>query len=764
MDPPPIDHDANPTPQSAKKRKPRPRLSCVVCRQKKLKCDRLYPCDNCIKHNRTYLCHYAGPTVMSRKQSQGIQDHLRKLEVRLEQLSAVDEPSQVPGFTHHASQNNPAGVLQPQPGPHIEKGQSELEKDYPGTILIEQNGTRYMDPTHWRAVLDQIAEVKEYLELTEDTSPEEEFEEDSPSLPISGPVLLFGNTASTTKANLLAAVPDRSAADRLVSLYLNSKESTLVIMHIPTFTKEYSEFWKNPEDVTINWLAFLFSILCAGTGLQLFSTFGRVDGELVETFDEYHRLASQCLCMSDYTKPGLYKMETLILSVAMEILRSTDTHVGPSILLGLASRLAMHGGYHRDPKHYREISIFDGEMRRRVWMCLSLLDHYISLQGGLPPTTIQAQSDTEEPRNLTDEDLNPLATTLPLARPPTENTPILFPTMLNRIMFTDAEIISKVCSVKGVPYREVLRLDAKLKELHNTVPPPLQFRPLSESIADSPNMIMDRYNINLMYQKARCDLHRRYLAQHRLDPAYAYSRRECLDAARTVLQHQFDIFDASSSGGQLGYTSFFFSPIVAVHFRSAAMIVSLEISCKSRYDLRQRLTPSERQSILAERQQLSGEIERACAIWKQLCHQSKEAMKTAEALQIMLKITHNHLQHGETPEQEQDARSNLDSQVPSEISFQDANPAFVTPTPPVPYTNVENEYSPLDVDLMDATFYLGQDAISDPTKTTNFAGSTDVVDFYDRYWDNLMLLGDEQPFTGMTFDGSNQGSSETGVL
>lgn len=57
----------------------------------------------------------------------------------------------------------------------------------------------------------------------------------------------------------------------------------------------------------------------------------------------------------------------------------------------------------------------------------------------------------------------------------------------------------------------------------------------------------------------------------------------------------------------------------------------------------------------------------------------------------------------------------------------------------------ENEYSPLDVDLMDASFYLGQDqGITSAPQDGFFAGSAGIVDFYDRYWDNLMLLGDDQ--------------------
>ncbi|KKK18025.1 hypothetical protein ARAM_000751 [Aspergillus rambellii] len=585
--------------------------------------------------------------------------------------------------------------------------------------------------------LASIAEVKAYLQHDQDPSPEEDLEEEPSGKQVSGPVLLLGNQISSTGADLLAALPVRSVADRLVSFYLNCKESTLVIMHIPTFAKEYAEFWKKPEEASINWLAYLYSILCSSTGLHLFSASGRADGDLAEAFDEYHRLASQCLARSDYTTPGRYKMEALLLNIASEILRSSDTHIGPSVLLGLATRLAMHSGYHRDPRHYGEISVFDGEMRRRVWMCLSLLDHYISLQAGLPPSTPQAQSDCEEPRNLNDNDLDPSATALPPSRPPGEKTPILFPATLNRVMFACADIIRRVSAVESIPYREVLRLDQNLHELSGTIPPPLRFSPLAESIADAPSTIMDRYNIDLMYQKARCDLHRRYLTQCRLDPAYAYSRRQCLDGARTVLQHQSDIFDASSPGGQLGYTSFFFAPCVIMHFRVAAMIVSLEISCQSRYDLKQKqpMPSRARQEILAEREQLSRELERSFNIWKHLSQKSNEALKTAQALHVMLKIARTHLQHGATPDS-----SPLEKNMhgPSQPLGDNATTTQTHPT------------FPPDITLLDATFYLGQDA-NIPASSIQFAGSASqhITDIYDRYWDNLMLLGGDVSLSDM---------------
>ncbi|KAA8642975.1 hypothetical protein EYZ11_007259 [Aspergillus tanneri] len=722
-----LNSHANPTIVPAKRRKPRPKLSCVPCRQKKLKCNRLHPCDNCIKYRRAYSCHYVGAPGISNRQ--GIQSHLHDLEARIQQLSAVDAPSH------------------PQPDPQTVAWEEPSEQtDLPGTMLREHDGTIYRNPNHWQALLNEIAEVKEYLQLTTDTSPEEENEEVSLTPDLSGPVLLFANCISTTKDELLAALPVRSDADRLVSVYLNSKESTLVIMHIPTFAREYAGFWRNPSDVTISWLAYLFGILCACTGLHLFSTSGRADGDLAEKFDAYHRRASQCLAMSVYTTPGRYKLEALILSVASEILRSTDTHVGPSALLGLATRLALHSGYHRDPKHFRGISVFEGEMRRRIWMYLSLLDHYISLQAGLPPSTNQVQSDTDEPRNLTDEDLDPAATALPPARPWTEKTPILFPVVLNRIMFAAAEITRRVYSVKGIPYREVLHLDANLHELHATVPVSLRFRPLEECIADPPTAIMDRYNVDLMYQKARCDLHRRYLAHQRWNPTYAYSRRQCLDAARTVLRHQSDIFDASAPGSQLGCTSFFFSSCVVMHFRVAAMIISLEISCQSRYDLLQELSASERQTILADRQQLCQELTRSYAIWNHLRPQSKEAATTADALQIMLKIANTHLQHGATLGQDEPS-------VPSTGADLMPVPIPMPPSPTDPDTPDRiHQHAPADVDLMNAIFYPGPDELV-PPKDVQLAGPTDAVDFYDRYWENLLFLGGDLSFGETNLEG-----------
>lgn len=51
--------EVNPaTPESNRKRA-RPTVSCFECRRKKLKCDRVQPCSQCVKGHREGLCQYA---------------------------------------------------------------------------------------------------------------------------------------------------------------------------------------------------------------------------------------------------------------------------------------------------------------------------------------------------------------------------------------------------------------------------------------------------------------------------------------------------------------------------------------------------------------------------------------------------------------------------------------------------------------------------------------------------------------------------------
>ena len=122
-----------------------------------------------------------------------------------------------------------------------------------------------------------------------------------------------------------------------------------------------------------------------------------------------------------------------------------------------------------------------------------------------------------------------------------------------------------------------MRLDAKLEEAHNEVPPSLRMRPLNLSFTDQPFMILNRLYSDLVYLKSVCVLHRKYLSQHRSDPSFGYSRRTCGDAALQILKHQAELHEACQPEGQFHDHRWMLSSLSCHDFLLAAMITCLDL-------------------------------------------------------------------------------------------------------------------------------------------------------------------------------------------
>lgn len=118
-------------------KRPRPVLSCLECRRKKLKCDRMLPCQQCLKLNQPSLCTYApgqepeardyGQTsgsVLKRARRdtseennsagpEGIGDLFERVKVLEHALKTQQTPCATPGATNW---HTPPSVIAPSPG------------------------------------------------------------------------------------------------------------------------------------------------------------------------------------------------------------------------------------------------------------------------------------------------------------------------------------------------------------------------------------------------------------------------------------------------------------------------------------------------------------------------------------------------------------------------------------------------------------------------------------------------------------------------
>lgn len=491
----------------------------------------------------------------------------------------------------------------------------------------------------------QINGVKEYLDEHENDSVDDGVEDD-PYVD-SSPALLLGTSRPPTKEELLVDIPPRSTANRLVSRFLKTTHPSLseflrlryvrdktltkapVIVHVPTFQREYEQFWNNPQGSSFTWLAMLYSIMTLSVSIYHRGEeplpFNLVDP--MALWNVFRKRAAQCLVQANYLTPGRYKAEALFLYGIGEFYRSQDAQIGVSYLLGITIRLAMRMGYHRDASHFPNLSAWDGEMRRRLWALLCQLDTLISFQVGLPRTIQPWHSDTEMPSNLLDTDFDENSTELPPGRPDEEQTACSYTRGKARIMTVFGQTADLAYSREQVSYDETMEIDRRLEEAHDLLPSFFHIRPMTQCIADPADLIMRRYTLELLYQKSRIVLHRRYMAE--THSKYTYSRSTCLTAAKETLRHYAEIWSESLPGGQLYAERFFLNSLQNTDFMLSAMILCLELSQDNERGNAGRLGDQERTDLLLI-------LETTHRIFKEARRRSMDTQRAFAALTLML--------------------------------------------------------------------------------------------------------------------------------
>ena len=625
-----------------KQKRARSQLSCTPCRQGKLKCNRAHDpaCDQCIKRNRESSCLFPPAPTKHSKPPQNVKGRIRQLEELVVNLmnqnkgpkSGEEEENQTPSeeggastgrdtkrasvgtFSHPTPPSDSDGSPQvvERRAPSGTTSPNEVDTTTPlfGQMKISKNEISYVGEAHWDAILNSISDLKRDLgddDGEADDQHEGDRSQESPDLTndawmgthpgmaepmgVSGMGFMLGSPQHVTKEQLVSSVPEKKVADRLLSLWFNSPDPFKPIIHGPTFQEEYRRFWRNPDETPVMWLGLLYSILslAASFGLRDNDPSSPLSRKVREEVNRYHTLAASAAVLGDFTKPKPYTIECLILYGAG--LRSNNAFVNIWLMIGLVVRLALRMGYHRDPNHYPNISPFYGEMRRRIWAGISMIDVLISFQLGLPSMVRTIQNDTLPPRNILDRDFNPSTKVLPQDRSLEELTPSSYTrAKLQTVrVFADAAELSHATVPPA--YEDMMALDKQLEQARADVPPMLQMPDISEVVTDPAEQLMCRFNLALLYRKTKIVLHRRYmLTPHsELSPreqqrGVGDSRMICVQSALQVLEYHQTIYAASQPGGQLESVKWYMGSISTHDFLLAAMVLCLELNSQISYD------------------------------------------------------------------------------------------------------------------------------------------------------------------------------------
>jgi hypothetical protein len=141
---------------------------------------------------------------------------------------------------------------------------------------------------------------------------------------------------------------------------------------------------------------------------------------------------------------------------------------------------------------------------------------------------------------------------------------------------------------------------------------------------------MRRIYVALLYQKARCVLHRKYVLPARTNSSFTYSRTTCLEAALQILQYQQILDQETQPGGRLHQDRWKVSSVIKTDFLFATTILCLDLD----HDILEisSLESPDTSAIVVVIQVLTDSRQ----IWLRSSPSSREAKKAAQVIDAVL--------------------------------------------------------------------------------------------------------------------------------
>ncbi|KAF7546134.1 hypothetical protein G7046_g9401 [Stylonectria norvegica] len=496
---PPHNHHQH-TPSQAQQRsvkRPRPVKSCTECRKRKLRCDRLCPCSQCQKSNRS--CKYS-----IENDSSNLSDGS---DGEMTESSRPMKRNCLPGmFTSGAPMANNDSGYGPlrngeSAGPlsledlsmrmerlekHLMGGQSPAaSEDSMGRLIAASSDTirgltvkegasrtRYHGQNSSRVLLNLFDEAKDFMANHHNFPGVREVfinykklhkalqEQYRKSL---SPITVFVDSMTPVRTRMTDILPKKMVCDSLIQSYFDTSETIYRILHMPTFNEQYNQYWKGnlqsdsflPQLLAVLSIASRFETKSKGLGHE------RSEGVHIPTACALVRSWLDSLRGKRMIEFSTLQVEVLLVH-AQRMIKPRAQESWTS--LGSIVRMAMAMGLHRDSSEFEpRVPVCLGEMRRRLWFTILDMDLHISLACNLPCLVRDGDFTTRPPRNLDDIELYADMTELPPTKPIdqiTDNQMQVYAAMTLGVRMKVAHLLNRIDTIRD--YQEVLDVGAKL--------------------------------------------------------------------------------------------------------------------------------------------------------------------------------------------------------------------------------------------------------------------------------------------------------------
>ncbi|KAL4974675.1 hypothetical protein BDW66DRAFT_167631 [Aspergillus desertorum] len=376
--------------------KPNRVLSCVLCQQRKVRCDRTFPCANCVKFKAQ--CIPAGLLPRRRKRrfpERELLDRLRQYEALLRQNDIEFDPLH-PEPAKEGGGHQTAGSVEPEDRDPTARVSSSRPKS---------SRSAYEAKDFWNAVNQTSPEPDEDGHSSPAVLPQEVVKKAwnrgfEPADP------LFGSQSSPV--DLSSQHPEPPQIFRLWQIYLDNVDPLLKVTHTPTLQGRIVEAVVNLKGISPTLEALMFGIYCmAVLSLMPDDCEARLGSPRDEILSHYQRSCRQALINSGFLQSNDRECLTALLFYLMSVRPTIGDPRTLSSVLGIAVRTAMRMGLHSESR-CAEYPPFEAELRRRLWWALVLFDARIGEMADYRTITLLTPLwDCKIPTNVSDFDLRP---------------------------------------------------------------------------------------------------------------------------------------------------------------------------------------------------------------------------------------------------------------------------------------------------------------------------------------------------------------------
>lgn len=465
-------------------------LSCFECKRRKLKCGRETPiCSRCISVGNPELCKYdprfamgmdadaAGLTCateetwsLSHSASQLPTPSLDSIDASL--LGENGHPSPWLPFSLHLDLESASSELLDSEN-LIDSLKSQVQQ-HPVPCRRNSLNGRFRGPSHSTSIISSFQDLYRFMKQTI---------EDHHVLgasqwaayTISAPQALAPYSEGDVEQAMNHLLPAEGRCRHLAESYFDHFTGIHALFHTPTFWHEYRSYWDGSHNDPARFNATLLAVLSCARCLFVDNPLS-FDGDsssarneavewlhAVEAWPGYRAMKS--------TTIEAFQLRCLVLFSKIQNDIDPDDHYTASQTL-LAD--AVSNGLHRD-WHLLGLdeSLYERELRRKVWTAIAELDIAACIERGVPSMVSNLFTDIGKPRGYNDVDYNTNSKIEPPDRPDSQLTDSSFAKiahMIRPLRYEINEFVNNPQKHKSLDPHRLAALRMQISEALDSLP------------------------------------------------------------------------------------------------------------------------------------------------------------------------------------------------------------------------------------------------------------------------------------------------------